>query len=109
MPLLSKKGREASQTQGGSYLSPSKIVPGTPLRFCLVDTSQILESYELWGNDSDGNGHPMRFIAEPTEEEIEEELEGRGYTRRLDFSGKKNEVPKFVISFPVYDQRHRES
>jgi len=100
VPLLSKKAQAAVATAAGGYLNPSKIAPGSSVRFALV-SDEALEMYELWGTAPDGKSKPFRFLEEPTPEEIDQEL--GEYTRRLNYDGTAPEPMKFVLALAVYN------
>jgi hypothetical protein len=102
MGLLSKSGQQAAATTGGLYINPSKIPTDSPLRFSLPAVDQILEAYEAWGENEKGDKVPFRFIAEPTDAEMEAEMGAAGCTRRLGFDNKNYDAAKFILAFPVY-------
>jgi hypothetical protein len=102
MGLLSKAGKAAAATTGGLYINPSKIDSNNPLRFSFVDTDQILEAFEAWGQKENGDNVPFRFVAEPTDAEIVTEMAAADCQRRMGFDGKNFDPPKFILAFPVY-------
>lgn len=101
MGLLSKAGKAAAATTGGLYINPSKI-GSDPLRFSFVDTDQILEAFEAWGQKENGDNVPFRFVAEPTDAEMATEMSAADCVRRPGFDGKSADPAKFILAFPVY-------
>ena len=105
MALLSKKAQAAVASAAGGYLNPSKIAPGTSVRFALV-SDEPLECYELWGVGPDNKAKPFRFLEEPTPEDIAAEL--GEYTRRLNYEGTAPDPIKFVLSLACYNYEAQE-
>ena len=101
MPFISEKNKAAAQGGGGGYLNPSKIQPGTSVRFALLD-DQPLEFFECWGEDANGNSKPFRFEEDPSPEEIREEM-GEEYSRRMNRDGNGPEKVKFSVAVPVFN------
>ena len=101
MPFISEKNKAAAAGGGGGYLNPSKITPGSSVRFALLD-DQPLEFFECWGEDANGNSRPFRFSEDPSPEEITEEM-GPDFSRRMNRDGNGPEKVKFSIAVPVYN------
>jgi hypothetical protein len=100
MALLSKEGAAAVAGSGGGYLNPSKIAPGTSIRFALL-SDEPLEYYECWGEGPDGKAKPFRFPQEPTPDDISVEM--GDFTRRLNREGTGPEAVKFALALPVFN------
>lgn len=101
MPFISEKNKAAALESGGGYLNPSKIQPGTSVRFALL-TDNPLEYFECWGEDATGKPKPFRFTEDPSPEEICAEM-GEDYSRRMNRDGNGPEKVKFSVAVPVFN------
>jgi hypothetical protein len=99
MPLLSKTA-QAAVAGSGYYLNPSKIAPGTSVRFALL-SEEPLEFYEAWGEGPDGKAKPFRFGHEPSPDDIAIAL--GDFIRRQNREGTGPEPVKFCLAIPVYN------
>ena len=99
--FLKNKTAVAQSGGGGGYLNPSKIPSGGSARFALL-TDEPLEFWETWGESTEGQLKPFRFLCEPTADDIEAEF-GEAFSRRQNREGTAWEAPKFGIAVPVYD------
>jgi hypothetical protein len=102
MGFLSTNATAAvASSGGGGYLNPSKIASGSSVRFALL-SDEPLEFWEAWVEDAQGKCKPLRFVSEPTPDDIQAEA-GPNYTRRMNRDGNGYEAAKFAIAVPVFN------
>ena len=93
----------AESTKGGSssgqYFSPSKIKSGGSARFHILDDEPVC-GFSCWAEDAEGKAKPFRWAAQPSSEEIDQEL-GDNYRRRCR-DGKPDPLKAFV-AFRLYN------
>ena len=97
----SKLASVVSGSNGGGYLSPSKIQSGSSTRFHIL-SEEPLEYFCCWGESPDGQVKPFRFAEEPTKADVEEEM-GDAYVRRMNREGTGQEPIKPEMSFVVWE------
>jgi hypothetical protein len=102
MGFLSQSAAKSISGGGntGGYLSASKLSDGESMRFSIV-SQEPLEFFCVWGEDSEKNKKPFRFVSEPSPSDIRAEL--GEFTQRMNYEGTELEKPKFAISFFVFD------
>ena len=85
------------QAEGNSskdnYLRYNKLEKGKPANFALLEEDPA-SWWLVWGDPVEGgNGQPFRFISQPTQADIDEEL-GANYTQSLNFDKNGPRKPK---------------
>ena len=83
-----------------SFLGASKLGDGESMRFAIT-SEEPLEYHTVWGENSEGQKKPFRFVSEPSPSEIQAEL--GDFEQKMNFEGTALERPKFAISFFVFD------
>jgi hypothetical protein len=100
---ISKRFADAATSKsgkGGGYLNPSKLADGGSVKFHIV-SDEPLEFWECWIESPDGQLKPLRFLDDPTPEDIEAEL--GGYSRRMNRDGNGVEPAKPAMAFTVFN------
>lgn len=100
MPLISTAASTMVNKGGGNggYLTATKLGDGKSMRLALL-SREALESWTVWGENGDSK-KPFRFLSEPTQEEIAQEL--GEYTQRQNYEQTGLEPPKFSATFFVW-------
>ena len=86
----------------GGYLTASKLKDGENHRIAIVSEAP-LEYWTVWGESAQGQKKPFRFSAEPSDQDIKDEL--GDFTQRLNYAGTAVEAPKFGLSFFAFDYK----
>lgn len=94
------KAQTTQKESSGGYLSLKSIKDGEPARFHIV-SEEPLEFWQVWGESSDGQAKPFRFVDEPSPSDIEAEM--GDYTRRLNFEGTAPDKVTFSLAFFAYN------
>ena len=84
----------------GGYLTVSKLGDGDHYRVAIVSEAP-LEYWTVWGESTDGQKKPFRFIGEPSVEDIKAEM--GEFRQRMNYEGTALEAPKFGLSFFAFD------
>ena len=103
MGFISTAASKIASGGGGStggYLTASKLGDGENYRVAIVSESP-LEYWTVWGESEEGQKKPFRFTAEPTAQDIEDEL--GEFKQRMNYEGTQLEAPKFGLSFFCFD------
>ena len=102
MPFLSASASKKvnSSGSGGGYLTASKLGDGESTRIAIL-SEEPLEFFCQWGEDSESNKKPFRFVSEPTPSDIEAEM--GDFKPRLNYEGTAVEKPKFAVCCFVFE------
>lgn len=100
MPFISATASTLVNKGGGNggYLSATKLGDGESMRLAIL-SREPLESWTVWGENGDQK-KPFRFISEPTQEEIAQEL--GEFKQRNNYEGTDIEKPKFSVTVFVW-------
>jgi len=100
MPFISATASTLVSKGGGNggYLSATKLGDGESMRLAIL-SEEPLESWTVWGENGDQK-KPFRFISEPSQEEIAQEL--GDFTQRMNYEGTDIEKPKFSVTVFVW-------
>ena len=100
MPFISSTASTLVSKGGGNggYLSATKLGDGESMRLAIL-SQEPLESWTVWGENGDQK-KPFRFISEPTQDEIEQEL--GEFVQRKNYEGTDLEKPKFSVTVFVW-------
>ena len=104
MPFISATARQATASSGGTsgYLKIKKDKEGDSIRFCIL-SPEPLEYWTAWGTDKEsGKSRPFRFVAQPTNADIDAEL-GPNYERAKQWQSEEVRPAAFAMSFFVWD------
>ena len=103
MGFISAKASKLASGGGGGnggYMTASKLGDGDSYRVAIL-SEEPLEYFTVWGESSEGQKKPFRFLSEPSPTEIKAEL--GEFKQRNNYEGTELEKPKFGLSFFAFD------